>query len=189
MRKLIVFNHVTLDGYFVGQNGDMSWAYSGNDDPEFSAFVAENASGDGQLLFGRVTYDMMASYWPTPIADQHLPIVAKKMNSASKIVFSRTMDKALWSNTKLVKGDLVSEIRKMKNEDGPGMVILGSGSIAAQLAAEGLIDEYQMVIDPVALGKGRSMFEGISAMLTLRLAKSRTFKNGKIYLCYVPAVS
>lgn len=189
MRKLIVFNHVTLDGYFVGLNGNLSWAYAGNDDEEFSAFVAENASGDGQLLFGRVTYDLMASYWPTPIADQHDPIVAKKMNSASKIVFSRTMDQASWNNTKLVKGDLVSEIRKMKNEAGPGMVILGSGTIVAQLASEGLIDEYQMVVDPVALGKGRTMFDGIPAMLTLKLIKSRTFKNGKVYLCFAPAKS
>jgi len=188
MRKLIAFNHVTLDGYFVGENGNMNWAYTGNDDPEYQEFVAGNASGESVLMFGRVTYDIMASYWPTPVADQHLPIVAKKMNGASKVVFSKTMDKALWNNTKLVKGDLVSEVKKMKNEPGADMVILGSGSIIAQLASAGLVDEYQMVLDPVALGKGRSMFEGIPDMISLKLTKSRVFNNGKIYLSFAPAV-
>jgi dihydrofolate reductase len=187
MRRLIVFNHVTLDGYFVGANGDLSWAHSGNDDPEYSAFVAKNASGGGQLLFGRITYDMMVSYWPTPVADQHDPVVAAAMNSVPKVVFSRTLDKASWNNTKLVRGDIVSEVRKMKAVPGPDMAILGSGSIVSQLAIENVIDEYHMVVDPVALGKGRTMFEGIQKMLVLKLKKTRPFKNGKVLLCYEPA--
>jgi dihydrofolate reductase len=186
MRKLIVFNHIALDGYFVGANSDFSWAQEGNDDAEYSAFVAENASGGGQLLFGRVTYELMASYWPTPIADQHNPAVAKGMNSMSKVVFSRTLNQALWNNTRLVTGDMVSEIRRMKAEPGPGMAILGSGSIVSQLALEHLIDEYQMMVDPVALGKGRTLFDGIQQKLALKLARTRTFKNGKVYLCYQP---
>jgi dihydrofolate reductase len=96
------------------------------------------------------------------------------------------LDQALWSNTRLVKGDLVQEIRKLKDEPGPGMAILGSGSIVAQLALEHLIDEYQMMVDPVALGKGRTMFEGIQEKLTLKLTKTRTFNNGKVFLCYEP---
>jgi dihydrofolate reductase len=187
MRELIVFNHVTLDGYFVDGNGQMSWAKPGNDDPEYAAFVAENASTGGELVFGRVTYAMMASYWPTPIADQHMPEVAKGMNAAPKVVFSKTLAEAEWNNTRLLKGDVIEEARKLKNEPGPGMCILGSGSIVAQLAAAGLIDEYQMMIDPVALGKGRSMFEGIGSMLQLKLKKSRMFKNGKMFLSYAPA--
>lgn len=186
MPKLIVFNHVTLDGYFVGGNGNFSWARSGNDDAEYSEFVAENARGGGELLFGRVTYGLMASYWPTPMADKHDPVVAAGMNSMPKVVFSRTLDQALWSNTRLVKADIVSEIRKMKDEPGPGMAILGSGSIVAQLALEQVIDEYQMMVDPVALGKGRTMFEGIQEQLTLKLTKSRTFNNEKVLLCYEP---
>jgi dihydrofolate reductase len=189
MRKLIVFNHVTLDGYFVDSDGQMSWARVGNDDPEYSAFVAENASGGGELLFGRVTYELMASYWPTPIADQHHQDVAKGMNSMPKVVFSRTLDQASWNNTRLIKGDIVSEVRKMKDGSGPGMAILGSGSIISQLAQEHLIDEYQMMVDPVALGKGRTMFEGIREMLTLKLTKTRTFNNGKVYLCYEPSAN
>ncbi|HEY6412536.1 MAG TPA: dihydrofolate reductase family protein [Edaphobacter sp.] len=187
MRKLIAFNHVTLDGYFISAEGQFSWAQKGNDDPEYSAFVAENASGGGQLLFGRITYELMASYWPTAIADQHNPSVAKGMNSMSKIVFSRTLDHASWNNTKLIKGDLVSEVRKLKNEPGPGMAILGSGSIIAQLAPEHLIDEYQVIVDPVALGKGRTMFDGIKEMLILKLTRTRTFNNGKVFLSYEPA--
>ena len=186
MRKLIVFNHVTLDGHFVGLNGDFRWAHAGNDDREYSKFVADNASGGGELLFGRVTYELMASYWPTPVAEQHDPAVAKGMNSMSKVVFSRTLTKASWNNTKLIKGDIVSEIRKMKSESGPGMAILGSGSIITQLALEHVIDEYQMIVDPVALGKGRSMFDGIREPLNLKLTKTRTFGNGKVYLCYEP---
>jgi dihydrofolate reductase len=110
------------------------------------------------------------------------------MNSMSKVVFSRTLDDAAWNNTSVVKGDIVAEIRRMKAEPGPGMAILGSGSIVAQLAPERVIDEYQMVVDPVALGKGRTMFEGIREKLTLKLTRTRTFKNGKVFLCYEPAV-
>jgi dihydrofolate reductase len=186
MRKLLVFNHVTLDGYFVDANGAMSWAKFGNDDPEYAAFVAQNAGGGGELLFGRVTYDMMASYWPTPIASQHMPEVAKGMNSSPKVVFSRTLDKAAWNNTRLLKGDLLEEVRKLKEESGPGMAILGSGSVIAQLAQANLIDEYQVMVDPVALGKGRSMFDGMRDKLSLRLTASRVFKNGKVHLSYVP---
>lgn len=186
MQKLIVFNHVTLDGYFVGANGDFSWAHTGNDDAEYEAFVAENAGGGGQLLFGRVTYQLMAGYWPTAAADQHDPAVAAGMNAMKKIVFSRTLKEAAWKNTTLLKGDLAAEVRKLKNEPGPGMAILGSGSIVAQLALEKAIDEYQLMVDPVALGRGRSLFEGIQEKLTLKLTKTRTFKNGKVLLCYEP---
>jgi dihydrofolate reductase len=188
MRKLIVFNHVSLDGYFVDVNGGMSWAKSDHNDAEWNAFVAENAKGGGPLLFGRVTYELMASYWPTPIADQHYPIVAERMNNLPKVVFSRTLDAAAWKNTKLVKGDLASEIRKMKKEPGEGMAILGSGTIVSQLAQEGLIDEYQVVVNPIILGKGRTMFHGVKENLNLKLTKTRAFGNGNVFLCYEPMV-
>jgi dihydrofolate reductase len=186
MRRLVVFNHVSLDGYFTDRNGDMSWAHQGTQDPEWNAFVEGNAGGGGVLLFGRVTYQLMAGFWPTPVAAQMMPTVAERMNSAAKVVFSRTLDQATWSHTKLAKGDLVAEVRKLKNEPGEGLVILGSGSIVAQLAASGLIDEYQIVMDPVALGKGRTMFDGIRENLTLKLTKTRTFRNGSVLLCYEP---
>src|SRR5207253_4041136 len=108
MPRLSVFNSVTLDGYFAGENGDLSWAHRGSDDPEFQAFVAENAKGDGRLLFGRITYQLMSSYWPTPEALRSNPVVADRMNGGPKLVFSRTLDSASWSNTTLVKGDLAT---------------------------------------------------------------------------------
>ena len=184
MRKLVVFNHVTLDGYFVDMNGDMSWAHK--NDAEWNEFVADNTSGGGVLMFGRITYEMMAGFWPTPFATENYPIVAKGMNNLPKVVFSRTLDKALWNNTKLVKGGLAAEVRKMKKEPGQDMVILGSGSIVSQLAQEGLIDEYQIVVNPVVLGKGKTMFDGVKEKLNLKLTTTRIFGNGNVLLCYLP---
>jgi dihydrofolate reductase len=184
MRKLVVFNSVTLDGYFVDSKGDMSWAHK-NDD-EWNAFVSENASGNGMLVFGRITYELMASYWPTPMALQNSPVVAKGMNAMPKIVFSRTLDNASWSNTKLLKGDLATEVRKLKQEPGPAMVILGSGTIVSQLAQQNLIDEYQIALSPSVLGQGRTMFEGVKQKLNFKLTNSRAFRNGNIFLCYQP---
>ena len=189
MRKLAVFNSVSLDGYFTDRNGDMSWAHRGNSDPEWNSFVAGNAKGGGELLFGRITYDLMKSFWPTPAAMQTMPEVAEHMNSLSKVVFSRTLDKATWQNTKLVKGDLPTEVRKMKQAPGPDMVIMGSGSIISQLAAEDLIDEYQIVLVPVVLGKGRTMFDGIKDKLLLKPTKTRTFGNGNVFMCYEPVTA
>ena len=188
MRKLVVFNHVSLDGYFVDINGDMSWAHSPHDDAEWGAFVDENSKGGGTLVFGRVTYDLMASFWPTPAAHQSLPALAERMNNAPKVVFSRKMDKASWNNTKLVKGHLAGEIRKMKEEPGKGMAILGSGSIVSQLTEQGLIDEFQIVVNPIILGKGRTLFEDLEKKLSLKLTKTRGFRNGNVLLCYEPAV-
>lgn len=186
MRKLIVFNHVSLDGYFTDANGDMSFAQNTIPDAEWDAFVAGNASGGGMLVFGRVTYELMASFWPTPLAAETMPDVAEQMNTLPKVVFSRTLDEVSWNNTKVVKSDLAGEIRKMKKEEGENIVIFGSGSIASQLTQEGLIDEYQIIVDPVALGKGRTMFEGINEKLPLKLTKTRTFGNGNVLLCYEP---
>jgi dihydrofolate reductase len=186
MRKLVVFNQLSLDGYFTDKYGDMTWAKE-NSDAEFDEFTTENARGGGTLLFGRVTYDLMASFWPTPQASKILPLVAERMNNLPKAVFSRTMKEASWKNTKVIKGDIAAQIRKMKKESGEGMAIFGSGNIISQLAKTGLIDEYQIVLNPIALGAGRTMFEGIKERLHLKLTKSRVFKNGKVFLCYEPA--
>ena len=184
MRKLVVFNHVSLDGYFVDKNGSMNWAKADHQDPEWDSFVAGNASGGGALVFGRVTYELMESFWPTPMAMEAMPAVAEGMNNMPKIVFSRTLDQVSWKNTKLVKGNLAAEIKKMKQETGPDMVILGSGSIVSQLAQEGLIDVYQIVMNPIALGEGRTLFEGVKDMVNLKLTDSRVFRNGNVVLTY-----
>jgi dihydrofolate reductase len=186
MRKLIVFNHVSLDGYFVDANNSMSWAKTRKDDAEWNAFVEQNASGNGPLLFGRKTYELMIQYWPTPMAKQHDAAIAERMNKLPKVVFSKTLNDTSWSNTRLVKDGLVGEVRRMKQESGDGITILGSGTLVAQLADAGLIDEYHVVVNPVALGKGRTMFEGMTGTLDLKPVKSRTFGNGCVYLVYEP---
>ena len=182
MRKLQVFNHVSLDGYFVDGKGDMSWAHG--EDPEFQAFTQENASGEVAMLFGRVTYQMMAGFWPTPQAAQMMPEVAAGMNKARKYVFSRTLTSADWSHTTLLKGDLADEVRRLKSEPGPDLLIMGSGTVVSQLTEAGLIDAYQVVVNPLVLGSGRTMFEGVTHRSTLSLEKSRAFKNGKVVLWY-----
>jgi dihydrofolate reductase len=115
-----------------------------------------------------------------------MPVVAERMNNLPKVVFSKRMQEATWNNTRLVRGDPV-EIRGMKDEPGEGMAIMGSGTIVSQVAPTGLIDEYQMVVIPVVLGGGRTMFEGVQEKLRMKLTKSRTFRNGKVFLRYVPA--
>ncbi|HJP61201.1 MAG TPA: dihydrofolate reductase family protein [Gemmatimonadaceae bacterium] len=180
----MMFNSVSVDGYFTDAKGDMSWAHQ--DDPEWRDFTSENEKGDGGiLLFGRVTYEMMAGHWPTPQAKEQFPEVAERMNSAQKVVFSRTLNKASWNNTRLVKGDLVAEVRRMKRES-DDMVILGSGSVVSQLAQENLIDQYQLVLIPIVLGSGRTLFEGMSHKLGVKRTQSRTFRNGSVLLTYEP---
>jgi dihydrofolate reductase len=182
MRGLTVFNSVTLDGYFTDAGGDMSWAH--RSDPEWISFSAENAGSGGELLFGRITYDMMRSFWPTPEALKQLPDVARGINGAPKVVFSRTVDRPSWENTRVVKGDPVAAVRKMKEESGPPLVLMGSGTIVAQLTDARLIDEYQVVLVPLVLGAGRTMFDGVKRRLDLKLKKTRPFKNGNIVLWY-----
>jgi dihydrofolate reductase len=101
-------------------------------------------------------------------------------------VFSRTLRQASWNNTTLVKSGPVRAIRKVKSEPGEGMAIIGSGSIVSQLAPEGVVDEYQVVVNPIALGDGRTMFDGIKERLSLKLTNSRIFRNGKVFLCCQP---
>jgi dihydrofolate reductase len=187
MARLTVFNSVSLDGYFTDRNNQMNWAHNPVPDKEWDNFVEGNAGGGGVLVFGRITYELMASYWPAPAAARNDPVVAERMNHLPKIVFSRTLKQAAWDHTRLVKEGLVEEIRVLKAGPGKDMAILGSGSIVAQLAQEGLIDEYQIVAIPVILGAGRTMFDGIGKPVPMKLVKSRAFTNGNVLMCYAPA--
>ena len=182
MRKLMMFNHVSLDGYFTDGNGDMSWAHS--QDAEWLKFTSDNAGGEAEFLFGRKTYQMMASFWPTPRALQAMPAVAKAMNETRKTVFSHSLTEATWQNSRLFKGELTGEVRRMKAEKGPGLLIMGSGEIVAQLTQAGLIDEYQIVTVPLVIGRGRSLFEGVTTRPRLNLTKSRPFANGNVVNWY-----
>ncbi|HXA00266.1 MAG TPA: dihydrofolate reductase family protein [Candidatus Dormibacteraeota bacterium] len=185
MQNLSAFITTSLDGYFTDSSGDMSWAHKS--DPEWLDFVSGNASQGGMLLFGRVTYELMIKYWPTPMAKQQNPVVAEGMNSTQKVVFSRTLSEATWQNTKLVKSDLPGEVRKLKQQSGNGICILGSGTIITQLAEERLIDDLQVVVSPIILGKGRTPFETARQRLPIKLQKTRSFTNGNVVLYYGPA--
>lgn len=184
MRRLSVFNMISVDGYIADARGDMSWAHK--QDPEWMEFSSGNASGDGMLLFGRKTYEMMASWWPSDAAKQAMPQVAEGMNRMPKVVFSRGLERAEWNNTTVVKDDLVGAVWRLKGQDGPDMVVLGSGSVVAQLAEAGLIDAYQMAVINVALGGGKTMFEGLTKRLPLKLVRHRVFGNGSVVLEYEP---
>ena len=183
MRKLFVFNLVTLDGYFEGPNREIDWH---NVNAEFNDYAIDMLNSVDVLIFGRVTYELMASFWPTPDAIKNDPIVAEKMNTLPKIVFSRTLEKADWYNTRLVKADIEEEIKKIKKQSGRDIALLGSGSILSQFARQGLIDEYRIMVNPVVLGNGKPLFEGIKDRLNLILTKTRTFDNGNVLLYYQP---
>jgi dihydrofolate reductase len=183
MRKLSVFNFITLNGYFKGINEDISWHRHGDEE---SAFASEGAQTQSVLLFGRKTYEMMASYWPTPQAMKDAPAVADGMNKSEKIVFSKTLTAATWKNTRLVKDNIVEEVRKLKQTAGNDLTVLGSGSIITQFAAAGLIDDFQFMVDPVVLGEGSTMFQGLPEKLDLKLTQTKSFKSGVVLLCYKP---
>ena len=184
MRKVIVANLVSLDGFFAGPNGEIDWH---NVDEEFNEYAIDLLSSVDALLFGRVTYELMASYWPTPAATENDPIVAGKMNSLPKVVFSRTLEKVEWKNTRLVKGNLAEEISKMKQQPGKDIVIFGSGSIVSALTQLGLIDEYRIMVNPVVLGNGKPLFKGMNDRLNLKLLRTKMFRSGNVMLCYEPA--
>ena len=184
MRRLSMFNFVTLDGYFEGPaRGDISWHVHGAEENEYSI---ESMKSGSILLFGRKTYELMAGYWPSAQAIQNYPVVADGMNNAEKIVFSKTLKKAEWNNTRVVTGDIVEEMRRMKQAPGKDLTVLGSGSIVTQFAASGLFDEYQIMVDPVILGSGTNIFKNISNKLRLKLISTRAFHSGVVLLCYRP---
>ncbi|HXO77991.1 MAG TPA: dihydrofolate reductase family protein [Puia sp.] len=183
MRRVTVFNFITLNGYFQGPDGDISWHRREEETADYSD---EKSQQGNTLLFGRVTYQHMAAFWPTPAAKQLQPVTADGMNKAEKIVFSRTLNKADWNNTRLIKEDLIGSVRRLKQEPGSDITVLGSGSIVTQLADAGLVDGYGFMIDPVALGEGVPVFKGIKNKLDLKLTSSKVFKSGVIMVTYEP---
>ena len=184
MRILTVFNNITLDGYFTDTKSNMSLFHRQND-PEWNKFASDNASSRrSTLLFGRKTYELMKSYWPTDEAKQRMPEVAAGMEAMEKLVFSRSIDEPGWKNARIVKGDLADEVRKLKEGTGAQMLIMGSGSIVSQLTSKRLIDSYTFVIWPIVLGAGRTMFEGVEGTVDLKKVDEKTFANGNIVATY-----
>ena len=183
MSKLSVFNFITLNGFYKGEDGDISWNSHSEEENQYSE---DSLKAGNILLFGRVTYEMMAGYWPTPMAMENAPVVATGMNRSEKIVFSRKLKEATWEHTRIINGDMIEEVKKLKKQAGKNMTILGSGSIVAQLAEHDLIDEYLVMIYPVAISNGTPLFNGIKHQLNFKLENTRDFKSGSVLLTYVP---
>jgi dihydrofolate reductase len=181
MRKLILQMLVSVDGLYEGPNKEIDWHHV---DEEFNAYSIDFLNNLDILLFGRITYELMASYWPTQEARTNNPVVAERMNNLSKIVFSSTLTCANWQNTTVVNENLCEVVMNLKQEKGKDMAIFGSSNLALTFIKQQLIDEYRIMINPLILGKGTRLFEGLSNALPLRLKATRTFKSGNVMLCY-----
>lgn len=177
MRRVIVSNLASLDGFFEGPNKELDWFVL---DEEFFEYARNLLRSVDTILFGRATYEHMASYWPSAPADE----IAGKMNSLAKVVFSKTLQAVKWSNSWLVRGDAAAEVAKLKRLPGKDMVILGSASLASSLLQAGLIDEYRVVLNPVLIGGGNPLFRKIKERLKLRLSRAQPLGSGAVVLYY-----
>jgi dihydrofolate reductase/predicted SnoaL-like aldol condensation-catalyzing enzyme len=186
LRKLILFDLVSLDGYFEGSNHAIDWH---NVDAEFQAFALAQLDSAGLLLFGRVTYELMAGFWPSAAAARDDPLTAAAMNRLPKLVFSRTLKTAGWQNTRLVKENILEEVRRLKEQPGKDIYIFGSSDLSVTLIQHGLIDEFRLLVNPLALGAGTTLFHGLQEPLHLQLLKTQTFRNGNVLLVYQPEMS
>ena len=188
MRKVVVSEYVTLDGVMEDPGGAEGFEHGGWSFPfwseEAAKFKFDELFACDALLLGRVTYQGFAKAWPSMTDEQGF---ADRMNSLPKFVVSTTLEKLEWNNSRLIKENIAEEVSKLKQQPGEPMAILGSGSIVAPLARAGLIDEYQLVVFPLILGDGVSMFDGVGKTVGLKLKSSRTFRNGIAFLVYEPA--
>jgi len=192
MRKVLFFMFTSLNGYFergLPPDNPDNWEnidwHNFND--EMATLSTEQIETVDTLLFGRVTYEGFASYWPTPAGAADSPVIAEKMNSLPKIVFSHTLDKADWSNTRLVNADAAEEVAKLKAQPGKDMIIYGSSDLSASLAVAGLIDEYRIMVNPILLGRGKPLLQGLTADVRLKLLEAKPYSNGNVLLSYAPA--
>lgn len=183
MPALRAFTFLSLNGLYKGEGDDIGWHRHGEEEARYSE---ESLAAGHTLVFGRRTYDMMASFWPTPEAAEAYPAVAAGMNRSDKIVLSRRPFDPTWTNTEVVTGDIVAEMRKRKQGTGRDMTILGSGEIVSLFADAGLIDEFEIMIDPVAIPEGTRIFHGIRRPIDLRLVGSRVLGSGTLLLTYRP---
>ena len=185
MRKVIVLMHVSLDAFTAGPNGELDWAIV---DEEIEHYVDNLLTTVDTALYGRVTYHMMESYWPSvpenPSSSKHDIDHAHWVENVSKIVFSTTLEKVVWKNTKLVKDHVAEEITKLKHESGSDIMTFGSPSLVHTLMQLGLIDDYRINVNPVILGSGIPLFQGIKDRMPLKLVEARPFHSGVVGLHY-----
>jgi dihydrofolate reductase len=183
MRKLLSFMVVTLDGYYEGPNGEFDWP---NVDADFNEFSISQLNDIDTLLFGRMTYEMMASYWPTPSALEFDPIIAERMNSIPKVVFSKSLTEATWQNSTLISEDVATAVPKLKEEDGGTLAVFGSPTLTVSMLEDGLVDELRVMVMPVLLGDGKSLFTGLRDRVHLKLGPTTVFSSGNVLLMYEP---
>lgn len=179
MRRILVSNYVTLDGLYAGPNGEIDWFIW---DDEMAQQAKNLIGAIDTILFGRVTYEGMAAFWPTATTED--PVIARAMNSLPKVVFSRTLHTVDWNNSRLIKGDLAAEVQKLKQQPGRDMVIYGSGQIVQALTNLGLIDRYLLFVNPIVVGAGKSLFEGVTNRPNLKLLQTKAFRSGVVLLDY-----
>jgi dihydrofolate reductase len=184
MRRLIMANMVTLDGYFEGAHSwDIDWHNVGWGE-ELEQLGNEQLHTAGMLLFGRVTYQGMSGFWPNEKGE-----TADLMNSISKVVFSRTLERADWNNSRLVKTEAADEIARLKQETGGPMIIFGSATLTSSLIPTGLIDEYRLWLNPILLGNGNPMFKPLAQQQVMQLIEARPLKTGLVVLRYEPKIA
>jgi dihydrofolate reductase len=195
MRRIVMFNRVSADGYFARPDGNLNWIVP---DEELDRGAAGNLQGTGTILFGRRTYEMFESFWPhvvgsseaaqNPHGGGRLSPEQRAMgvwiNEANKIVFSKTRKEVTWRNSYLLHELDPREIERLKSEPGRDIMIFGSGSIVSQLTQHGLIDEYQFVVSPILLGSGRSALSGVPETSRLNLVEAKTYPSGNVLLRY-----
>lgn len=175
---------VSLDGYFEGPDHDLSWHNANS--REFDDFANVQTAQVGAILFGRRTYDMMAGFWPSPEGIRAEPTTARLMNEASKFVFSHTLIKTAWEHTTLVSEDAAAAVRTLKAEPGRDIAIYGSNALCVSLMKEGLVDEFRLMMNPVAIGKGTPLFAGLAQVYHVTLLAERRFTSGNVLLTYEP---
>lgn len=184
---MFLFMMVSLDGFMEGEDHDLSWH---NVDAEFNDFAIVQLKETDTILFGRRTYELMESFWPTQQGLEDDPAVAKLMNETPKVVISHSLEKVvetdIWKNVKLVKEHVAAEIARLKEQEGKDIAVLGSNNLCLTLLELGLLDELRIMVNPVVIGKGTPLFSGIKEKKKFNFVNSRTFKNGNILLTYNP---
>lgn len=177
---------VSIDGYFEGKNHEIDWH---NVDEDFNRYSLDFLNTLDTIVFGRTTYELMAAYWPTEAAANDSPYIAERMNNLQKIVFSNTLEKAEWNKSRLVKTSVADEIARQKLRQCKDIGIFGSSDLTLSLIPSGLINEFRIIVNPIFLGKGKTLLEGLDTRIKLKLLYSKTFRSGNVLLCYVPASS
>ena len=185
MRKLVSFLHISLDGFVAGPNGEMDWVYVGED---LFDYAGERTDQSDTALYGRVTYELMESYWPTaankPDATRHDIQHSKWYNSVKKVLVSRTMKNTSSKSTRIIRENLPAEIEKLKAEPGKEIVIFGSPAVTNLLSEAGLIDEYWLFVNPILLGNGIPLYRSTNNNVKLKLLFSKAFDSGVVCLHY-----